>query len=325
MTEESKATLERQARHVAKLGMTSVENLEAVIARARELLEAGEIVPPPTRRTRMRIAPLQCDVYPLNGRTAVPFDPIANSSLIASIRDHGQQVPVIVRPGREAGRYELIAGTRRLNVVRYLSAFDNTVTLLAEVRDLTDQAAWTLAQAENADRKDISQLERARNWQLALGQLFEGNQSAFARALRVDKSVVSRMLALAALPEEIHALVARPETLNVHFAEQLAPALNDPQRRKELLALAANFTEVDKKLAPAELVRRLLMTPAEVEAFRPVPIKAGRHDRQAVWQKKPNGTSQLTIRPIPEELSKEDRRALFKDLAARIKEHLAGA
>lgn len=47
MNEKSKATLERQARHVAKLGMTSVENLEAVIARARELLEAGEIVPPP--------------------------------------------------------------------------------------------------------------------------------------------------------------------------------------------------------------------------------------------------------------------------------------
>ena len=47
MNEESKATLERQARHVAKLGMTSVENLEAVIARARELLEAGQIVPPP--------------------------------------------------------------------------------------------------------------------------------------------------------------------------------------------------------------------------------------------------------------------------------------
>lgn len=47
MNEKSKATLERQARHVAKLGMTSVKNLEVVIARARELLEAGEIVPPP--------------------------------------------------------------------------------------------------------------------------------------------------------------------------------------------------------------------------------------------------------------------------------------
>lgn len=48
MSEESKATLERQARHVAKLGMASVENLETMIARARELLEAGEIVPPPS-------------------------------------------------------------------------------------------------------------------------------------------------------------------------------------------------------------------------------------------------------------------------------------
>lgn len=34
MNEESKATLERQARHVAKLGITTLEHLEAVIARA---------------------------------------------------------------------------------------------------------------------------------------------------------------------------------------------------------------------------------------------------------------------------------------------------
>ena len=47
MTEERKAALERQARHVAKLGLTSVEHMEAVIAGARKLLEAGAIVPPP--------------------------------------------------------------------------------------------------------------------------------------------------------------------------------------------------------------------------------------------------------------------------------------
>lgn len=37
--------LERQARHIAKHGMGSVEHLETAIARARELLEAGEIEP----------------------------------------------------------------------------------------------------------------------------------------------------------------------------------------------------------------------------------------------------------------------------------------
>lgn len=47
MTEEGNSTLERQARHVAKLGLTSVEHMEAVIDGARQLLETGAIVPPP--------------------------------------------------------------------------------------------------------------------------------------------------------------------------------------------------------------------------------------------------------------------------------------
>lgn len=46
MSDENKA-FERQARYVARNGMSSVEHLEKVIARARELLETGEVVPPP--------------------------------------------------------------------------------------------------------------------------------------------------------------------------------------------------------------------------------------------------------------------------------------
>ena len=46
MSDENKA-FERQARYVARNGMSSVEHLEEVIARARELLEAGEVVTPP--------------------------------------------------------------------------------------------------------------------------------------------------------------------------------------------------------------------------------------------------------------------------------------
>src|SRR5690606_41287901 len=46
MSDENKA-FERQARYVARNGMSSVEHLEKVIARARDLLETGEVVPPP--------------------------------------------------------------------------------------------------------------------------------------------------------------------------------------------------------------------------------------------------------------------------------------
>lgn len=272
----------------------------------------------------VRIDPARCDICALNGRATAMFDPIANKSLVDDIRTQGQLVPAILRGSITEGRFELVAGTRRLGAVQSIRAFDPEVLLLAELRDLTDQQAWSVAEAENSHRKDISDLERARNWEQALETLFGGNQSALARALNVDKSVVSRALTLATLPEIITVLVVRPETLRMHFAEKIAPALKDEERRTAILGHAANLADNGVKLAPAELLRRLLLTGAEAEAFRPVPIKAGRQERQAVWQHKENGSSHLTIKPVPPELSREERKALIKELSERIRAHVEG-
>lgn len=269
-----------------------------------------------------RLDPALCDVSPFNGRDAGNFNPIANQSLIDSIRERGQQVPAIVRSGTTAGRLEVVAGTRRLGAVRYLRAMDPEFTLLAEVRDLDDQQAWSLAETENADRQDITDLERAKNWKLAVENLFGGSQSALARSLGVDKSVVSRMISLATLPEVITKLVARPEGLRAHFAEKLAPHLKDEERRSEILGIAGNLAEAGVQLAPAELIRRLVLSPADAEAFRAVSIGAGRVERQAIWQRKPNGSSQIIIKPVPPELSREERKTLLKELTERLRVHI---
>ena len=232
--------------------------------------------------------PKTCSVFDLNGREQGPFNLAKHKKLIESIREHVQQVPVIVRRSSREGRYQLVAGTRRLRAVEHLNAMEREDRqLLAEVRELSDQEAWILAQTENSERTDISNLERARNWKAALHQLFDGNQTKFSRSLGVHKSLVSRMLTLAGMPDEIIALVTNPDTLNVHFAEQLAPRLKDPIRGKDLMALAKQFTDSGLQFSPSELANRLLLTPAQAEAFRPVPIKAGRMEKQAVWRTSP--------------------------------------
>lgn len=269
-----------------------------------------------------RIDPALCDLCDLNPRARIPFDPATEKPLIDNIRERLQQVPVIVRPGQGAGRYDIVAGTRRYGAVRYLSLFDRDIRLLAEVRLLSDREAWVLAEAENSDRKDISEYERAKAWEKALDSLFGANQSALAKSLGVDKSVVSRMIALARLPQEIVELVTRPELLRARFAEQMSPALNDTEKRASILAYASNLAEAGQKLAPAELARRLLLSPAEAEASRPVKIAAGRQDSQAIWQRRPNGSCQLTLKPVPEELSAEERKNLLKALTAKLKEHI---
>ena len=287
---------------------------------------SGEDAHIPPRGVIRSLDPKSCSVFNLNGREQGPFNLAKHKRLIENIREHGQQVPVIVRRSSIAGKFQLIAGTRRLRAVEYLNATERKDRqLLAEVRELSDQEAWILAQAENSERTDISTLERARNWKSALHRLFDGNQTKFANSLGVHKSLVSRMLSLANLPEEIIALVANPDTLNVHFAEQLTPRLKDPNREKDLMALAKKFTDLGLKFPPSELANRLLLTPAQAEAFRPVPIKAGYMQKQAVWQIKPNGSVLISVKRVPEELSAKDRRALVKDISAKLTQHLIGA
>lgn len=284
-------------------------------AGGRATTEAGQV---------LRINPELCDLYELNPRAGVRFDPLANMPLIDSIREQGQQVPVIVRPSKIVGRYEVVAGTRRFGAVRYLQSKDPDALLLAEVRDLDDGSAWIVGEVENENRKDISEYERAKNWDAALTGLFHGNQTTQAKALGVDKSVVSRMLTLARLPDEIVQLVSRPEILRVRFAEQLASALRDPEKRSEILKYAVTLAEHGQKYAPAELARQLLLSGQEAEDFRPIKIPAGRYDGQAVWQRKSNGASHLLIRSPAADLTTKDRKALFEAVMARVKAHIEG-
>jgi ParB family transcriptional regulator, chromosome partitioning protein len=284
-------------------------------AGGRATTEAGQV---------LRINPELCDIHELNPRAGVIFDPLGNVPLIDSIREQGQQVPVIVRPSKIVGRYEIVAGTRRFGAVRYLQLSDPDVLLLTEVRDLDDRSAWIVAEVENENRKDISEYERAKNWEGAHTSLFDGNQNAQAKALGVDKSVVSRMLSLARLPDEIVRLVPRPELLRVRFAEQLAPALRDREKRSQILTYAATLAEHGQKYAPAELARQLLLPGQEAEEFRPIKIPAGRYDGQAVWQRKSNGACHLLIRPPAADLTTKDRKALFEAVMARVKAHIEG-
>lgn len=270
------------------------------------------------------VDPALCDVSSFNGRSAASADPMANKAFVEDIRARGQQVAAIVRPSEIPGRFEVVAGIRRLGAVRYLKTLDPTVTFKVEVRQLNDKEAWGVGQSENAHRKDITELERAKNWHHAKETLFGGSQSELAKHLGVDKSVVSRMIGLATLPPVITDLVSNPANLRAHFAEKLIPALNDEQRKEGMLGHAKNMRDNGVKLAPAELIRRLTMTEAEAEAFRAVSIKAGRQERQAIWQNKPNGSSQLIIKAMPPELSREERKGLLKDLSERLRLHIVG-
>lgn len=81
------------------------------------------------------------------------FDALRNS-----IRDGGQQVPILVRRSKTAeGRFEAIYGRRRLKACRDLG-----IKVRANVQDIDDATALLAKGLENAARRNLSFYERAR-------------------------------------------------------------------------------------------------------------------------------------------------------------------
>lgn len=151
--------------------------------------------------------------------------------LIDSLKSQGrQEFPAIVRrlPEGSAASYEVICGARRHFAVSWLRANNYPqFRYLIEVRDLTDEEAFRLADIENRDREDLSDYERARDYLQALELYYGGKQKAMAARLEVSEAWLSRYLHLARLPDII--VDAWPSIIDLKelHARNLRPLLAD--------------------------------------------------------------------------------------------------
>ncbi|MEM9522907.1 MAG: plasmid partitioning protein RepB [Pseudomonadota bacterium] len=96
----------------------------------------------------------------IDGFTAVNSDDDDSDgfeTLKVSIRQGGQQVPILIRRSGSDGRYEVIYGRRRLRACRELG-----IKVRANVQNLDDGAALLAKGLENAARRNLSFYEKAR-------------------------------------------------------------------------------------------------------------------------------------------------------------------
>lgn len=114
-----------------------------------------------------------------------------HEALVASIREHGQQVPILVRPHpTETGRYQVAYGHRRLRAIAALG-----LRVRAVVRTLSDAELVVAQGQENTARTDLSFIERA----LFAARLEERgfDRETVMAALSVDKTGASRLISAA--------------------------------------------------------------------------------------------------------------------------------
>ena len=114
-----------------------------------------------------------------------------NAAFRELIRQHGQNVPILVRPkpgGTE--RYEVAFGHRRLRAARELG-----IKVRAVVRSLTDEQLVIAQGQENSGRTDLTFIERARFAARLEDRKF--SREIIMASLNVDKAALSRLIAIA--------------------------------------------------------------------------------------------------------------------------------
>jgi ParB family chromosome partitioning protein len=268
------------------------------------------------------VDPALCRPFEGNGRAESPFDAARNRALIESIKADGQVTPALVRRIATGG-YEIIAGTRRWHAVKHLrgNGAPNTQFKVCVV-DLDDETAWRESSAENVGRAAYTPLQLARSWRWAIEHTYAGEQQAFAAARGIDPAVVSRTLALLEIPAIVQSAHADFEHASVHFAEQIAPALRDPERCLQVLKVATSLTNAGVKLAGPRLAERLLLSPAQVEASRPQVWALGENKRAAIWTKDEKGGATLRLSALADDVRQRDRTRVLAALTVELRQHL---
>jgi ParB family transcriptional regulator, chromosome partitioning protein len=166
---------------------------------------------------------------PYQPRTQV--DEATLVELTSSIEASGLLQPVVVRPRN--GKYELIAGERRLRAVQRLG----WTKIPAVVRDVDDPTLLTLALIENLQRDGLTAIDEAAGYQ-RLGEEFKLPQTEIARRVGRNRSTIANLLRLLKLPDEVKTLVQERKLSEGH-----ARALLSVSKESELIPLAKQAVE----------------------------------------------------------------------------------
>jgi ParB family chromosome partitioning protein len=174
-------------------------------------------------------------------QTRSQFDEAALEELATSIAATGVVQPILVRPVA-AGRYQLIAGERRLMASRKAGK----LTIPAVVRPSSDEQAMEMTIIENLQRADLNPMEQARAFD-RLGREFQMTQEQMAKRTGKDRASVANFLRLLRLPTEIQGRVEAGELTFGHARTLLALESPDAilKAAQKVLALSMSVRQTE--------------------------------------------------------------------------------
>ena len=175
------------------------------------------------------------DIRPNSDQPRKDFNQEALEELAASIKEHGVIQPVLLRPASKG--YELVAGERRWRAARIAGL----KTIPAIVRDLDERQNAFYALIENVQREDLNPIEEADGLLEIIGNYDLTHEQA-AKVVGKSRAYVSNALRLAALPEDIRAMVISGELSAGHARAIAGLATESLQREAAQKAVKDHWT-----------------------------------------------------------------------------------
>lgn len=202
---------------------------------------------------KLLVDPSDCVVWEKHNRKFDRLNPYSCRELIEAFRAAGrQEIPAIVRrrPVKTGPKYEVIAGARRLWVVRYLREHGlPDLKYLVEVHDDLDddRTAFKKMDLENRGRSAPSSFEQGMSYKQMLETIANGNQGQLAEFLGVSASKISRCLKIAEIPESVLAAFAELKDVGQHNAPKIISALEKGGRARAALLAEADVIAAEQR------------------------------------------------------------------------------
>jgi len=224
---------------------------------AAELALKGRSMPALERENILSVDPKRCRPWKFHNRTEAWYTRERCQDLIDSIVKDGQLEPALARKvvGDSNYDFELIFGMRR----RFACEATGQ-KLRLRVVEADDARAAVLMHIENADRQDITPMERAISFLVQAEAKIFPTQEAMAEALNVSKGQVAKMIKAAGLLKHagLAALFPDRSVVPVEQAYKLAALMERPGAKEVVLKAAQTLAQKGAAKRPAADVLKQL-------------------------------------------------------------------
>jgi ParB family chromosome partitioning protein len=237
---------------------------------AAELALSGRSAPTMERENILSVDPKRCRPWKYHNRTDAWYTKEGCQDLIDSMPRDGQMEPALGRrlQGDPNFDFELIYGLRRR-----FAAEATHVKLKMRVTDADDARCAVLMHIENADRQDITPMERALSFQQQLEAKIFSTQEAMADAFGLSAPQVAKLLKAAQLFKHapIANLFANKRAVPVAASYELMTLMERPGAKDVILRAAQNYgARGDVNKPPAALLKLLIGSLSRSKQIEPL-------------------------------------------------------